>query len=198
MSHPKNTEESFQHLMDGVRANDEESTRRLVECYEPQIRRTVRMRLLNSRLRTWIDSTDVTQSVLGRFFARFANGKLDCSSASSLRALLLTMTRNRVRDWVRRQRTATRDICRQVPFEEANQYTPRSDNQQPDRQCEDREILELAYQSLQPVERAMALARANGESWQSIAKQHGKSKEAVRMQYSRAIRTLRKDLFESH
>ena len=72
------------------------------------MRRFVRVRLTDVRLRRFIDSVDICQSILGRFFTGFFAGKYQIQGPDQLIALLLRMARNELCDQLRRQRRRAR------------------------------------------------------------------------------------------
>src|SRR5437016_2617937 len=74
---PMTEANAFQDLIRRVRAGDPEAATALVRRYEPAIRRIVRLRLRDRRLRRSFDSLDICQSVLHSFFARAALGQFD-------------------------------------------------------------------------------------------------------------------------
>jgi hypothetical protein len=65
---------SFAELLRRVRSGDQEAATALVRQFEPEIRRVVRLRLTDPRMRRVIDSADICQSVLANFFVRAAAG----------------------------------------------------------------------------------------------------------------------------
>jgi hypothetical protein len=65
-------ETNFQALIARVREGDAEAAAMLVHRYESAIRRIVRTRMVDSRLRSLVDSSDICQSVFGSFFCRVA------------------------------------------------------------------------------------------------------------------------------
>jgi RNA polymerase sigma-70 factor (ECF subfamily) len=66
-----------------------------VRRYEPAIRRAVRVRLIDARLRRVLDSTDICQSVLGSFFAHAGEDRYDLDTPEQLIKLLIGMVRQR-------------------------------------------------------------------------------------------------------
>src|SRR5947207_683217 len=60
--------EPFRDLMARVRDGDQQAAADLVRALEPELRRAVRVRLSDPRLRRTVDSVDVCQSVLANFF----------------------------------------------------------------------------------------------------------------------------------
>ena len=79
-------EVSFRDLIGRVRHGDEQAAAELVRRYEPAIRRAVRFRLTDPRLRRTCDSMDVCQSVLLSFFVRAASGQYDLDIARAAAA----------------------------------------------------------------------------------------------------------------
>jgi hypothetical protein len=67
-----------------ARGGDGDAAAELVRRYELAIRRVVRLRLTDVRLRRAFDSMDVCQSVLGSFFVRAASGQYDLSNSDRL------------------------------------------------------------------------------------------------------------------
>src|SRR5688500_13155228 len=89
-------EGTFRELILRVRQGDERAAGELVRRYEPAIRRAVRFRLTDPRLRRSLDSLDVCQSVLLSFFVRVGSGQYDLQTPEQLLRLLTTMARNKL------------------------------------------------------------------------------------------------------
>src|SRR5207244_2740835 len=102
----------FQEMIQKVRSGDGDAAAELVRRYEPAIRRVVRLRLTDPRMRRAFDSMDVCQSVLGSFFVRAALGQYDLANPDQLLKLLAQMTRHKVTDQMRRERAGRRDLAR--------------------------------------------------------------------------------------
>jgi RNA polymerase sigma-70 factor (ECF subfamily) len=115
----------FAELFRRVRAGDADAAEALVREYEPEIRREVRLRLTDPKLRRVLDSMDVCQSVLGNFFVRATLGQFDLESPQQLLGLLTTMARHKVIDHQRRQRV------RAVGERALSALTPGSDGREP-------------------------------------------------------------------
>ena len=97
-------ESSFSAFIVRIRAGDEQATADLVKRYEPEIRREVRLRLRDPRLRRDFDSMDICQSVLASFFLRAAAGQFDLEQPDQLLKLLVAMARNKLAAQGRSQR----------------------------------------------------------------------------------------------
>src|SRR5271155_5717236 len=117
---------SFRDLIGRVRQGDEQAAAELVRKYEPAIRRAVRFRLTDTRLRRTCDSMDVCQSVLLSFFVRAASGQYDLDSPEQLLRLLTTMARNKLLNQARQQQAARRDnrLVNEVSTGELVSQTP--------------------------------------------------------------------------
>ncbi|HJT77519.1 MAG TPA: ECF-type sigma factor, partial [Gemmataceae bacterium] len=118
----------FQELIARVRAGDDAAAREVVRLYEPAIRRTVRIRLADPRLRRFLDSMDVCQSVFGSFFVRAALGQYDLEDPQQLLRLLLNMSRKKLIDHERRERAARRDFRRVEGGAAAERDLPAADD----------------------------------------------------------------------
>src|SRR5260370_29630352 len=105
---------SFDELIRRVGSGDEQAAARLVRDVEPVIHRVLRARLRNARARREFDSMDICQSVLAIFFVRVAAGQYDLKEPDDLIQFLLTMTRHKLAEKMRRQHRLRRDSRRTV------------------------------------------------------------------------------------
>jgi RNA polymerase sigma factor (sigma-70 family) len=181
------TEETFRLLIRRVRAGDAAAAAELVHQYEPEIRRAIRVRLTDHRLRRVVDSMDICQSVLGNFFLRVAAGQFDLERPEALIALLVTMARNKVRDQARRQHAERRDQ-RRMATAGAEMLTAVADaTDSPSRIVAGKELLEAVHKQLSDEERFLADQRAAGRQWSDIAAELSSSPEALRKRLARAL-----------
>lgn len=88
----------------GIKAGDQSAAAELVRHYEPEVRRFVRFRLTDPRLRRLFDSVDVCQSVMARFFHRIQTDRITVEHPLQLLRLLITMARNSLLDHARKAR----------------------------------------------------------------------------------------------
>lgn len=75
-----NETSSFAQLIRQAQDRDSTAAAELMRRYEPAVRRAVRLRLFDARLRRVFDSTDICQSVMGNFFDRLARGQYPLES----------------------------------------------------------------------------------------------------------------------
>jgi RNA polymerase sigma-70 factor (ECF subfamily) len=184
---------NFQELISRVRAGDQAAASELVRQYEPAIRRAVRIRLVDPRLRRTLDSMDVCQSVFGSFFARTALGQYDLDSPQDLLNLLITMSRKKLADEGRRGRAARRDYRRTTPADLGVMDRPQEEAT-PSHQIAVKELYGEVNKRLSEEERRLAEQRAAGQDWKQIAADRGGSPEALRKQLARAVGRVTQEL----
>jgi len=179
--------DEFQALIQMIRTGDGAAAAELVRQYEPEIRRTVRVRLSDRRLRRAFDSMDICQSVLGAFFARVALGQFELDRPEQVLKLLVSMARNKLNDHVRREHAGRRDNRRLAlgSPEELAALAGRSDT--PSRIAAGRELLQKMRQELSPDEQHLAEQRALGRDWAALAAELQATPDALRMKLNRAV-----------
>jgi RNA polymerase sigma-70 factor (ECF subfamily) len=176
----------IEDLIARVRGGDQDSAAELVREYEPYVRRAVRIRLRDPRLRSALDTADICQSVMASFFARLALGQYDLSEPRRLAALLVTMARSKVATRARRAEVTRRD--RQGQGMVAQAVHAVLDRQpEPSRLVAGRDLLEQFHRRLEPDERALSDRRADGWTWTEIAAEVGSTPEALRKKLARAL-----------
>lgn len=189
-------------LLSRVRTGDGAAAEELVRSYEPELRRAIRVRLTDARLRRLVDSIDICQSVLAGFFVRTVAGQYEIQSPEELLKLLVTMARNRVIDWARRAQADRRDGRRNVSLEDENgQMRPIVQQQaSPVSVLVNRELMENVRSRLAPDELKLMEQRADGLDWNEIAASTGEQPNAVRMRLTRALDRVAAELGleESH
>ena len=182
---------SFNSLMLRLRSGDSDAATELVRQYEPEVRRFVRFRLFTSNLRRIIDSMDISQSVLARFFVQLEAGEIYITSHEQLRSLLMVMTRNHLFDVARRQTAQKRDV-RKIVTDEFEMVADSGDT--PSKQIADAELLDLMQARLSDDERHLVQERLAGKPWDAIAAELKSTADAVRKQMTRAVDRAAKEL----
>jgi RNA polymerase sigma-70 factor (ECF subfamily) len=179
---------SFRELIVRVRRGDEQAAADLVRRYEPAIRRAVRFRLTDPRLRRTCDSMDVCQSVLLSFFVRAASGQYELDTPEQLLRLLTTMARNKLLNQARQHQAARRDVrleSADVADHEVEETAPG-----PSQQVEARELLQEVHRRLAPDELRLVELRNQGHDWNAIARTVGGNAAALRQKLHRALARL--------
>ena len=183
---------SFEELIRQVGGGDEEAATRLVRDFEPVVRRVLRARLRDGRARPEFDSMDICQSVLAAFFVRAATAQYDLKEPDDLIKLLVTMTRNKLAEQMRRQHRLRRDSRRTVGGVE--ELALAGGDPTPSSVVANQELLEQARQRLSEEERQLVELRGRGLSWEEVATSVGGTAGARRNQLARALDRVAQEL----
>jgi RNA polymerase sigma-70 factor (ECF subfamily) len=176
---------SFQDLMRQVRAGDQDAAAELVKLYESAIRRAVRFRLQDARLRSQFDSMDICQSVLASFFVRAAAGQYDIETPEQLVKLLTTMARNKLASQARKKFAHDRAVCKSAGTVEADEL--RSMEPDPSDVSIAQELYQEALKKLTAEELELVELRHRGRDWDSIAREKNSTPVVLRKRFSRAL-----------
>ena len=187
-------EPDFAGLLARTRGGDQDAAAELVRRYEPAVRRAIRVRLLNPRLRRVLDSMDVCQSVLASFFVRTAAGQYDLEQPEQLLHLLMQMARNKLMSAVRRQGRQRRDHRRVTAGGTDALDQVVADEASPSQVVAGQELLARFRQGLSDEERQIADLRCQGLAWADIASRLGGTAQARRMQLTRAVERVARAL----
>jgi RNA polymerase sigma-70 factor (ECF subfamily) len=180
-------------LIRRVRAGDADAAEELWRRYEPLLRREVRLRLRDPRLRRLFDEGDVCQSVMASFFVRAAAGQFDLDRPEQLQRLLLQMGRNKVTTHARKHLAQRRDFRLVEPSPDAADAAAGADPS-PSQAVAWRDLLQQFRDRLDEEERQLADLRARGHSWPEIAALVGGKADSRRVQLSRAVARVSREL----
>jgi RNA polymerase sigma factor (sigma-70 family) len=183
----------FCDLIGRVRAGDADAAEELWQRFEPILRREIRLRLRDSRLRQRFDENDVCQSVMASFFVRAAAGQYELTGAEQLQRLLIQMGRNKLASQTRRHQAARRD-CRRAGQLPTGEDETIGQEATPSKIVAWRELLQQFRDRLDEDERRLADLRAQGRSWLEIVDQLGGSPDGRRVQLNRAIARVAQEL----
>ncbi len=177
----------FKELIRRLRSGDSSAATELVQTYKKEIRRTIRIRLTDPRLRRTLDSMDICQSVLANFFVRASAGQFDLEQPDQLLRLLMTMAKNKIIDKARMEQARGHDR-RQLPSSGSDMLAELPEKREsPSQIASGKELMETARQLLSEEERYLADQRSLGRGWAELAAELNKSPEAIRKQLERAL-----------
>jgi RNA polymerase sigma factor (sigma-70 family) len=185
--------DEFRSLMARLRQGDQQAAAELVRKHESLIRREVRLRLEDQRLQRALDSMDVCQSVLASFFVRTAVGEYDLTDPRQLIRLLVTMTKNKVASAARREYRQKRDQ-RRNDADDVGLLAVAAHEATPSEIVAGRELLDRVRTLFSPEEAQISDLRGQGHSWEEIASQLGGTAQSKRVQFSRALERINKQL----
>jgi RNA polymerase sigma-70 factor (ECF subfamily) len=184
-------DEDFSAFLAGIRAGDDGAAADLVRRYEPVIRREIRLRLTDPSVLRFRDDEDVCQSVLASFFVRASLGQFDLHDPAQLRQLLVSMARNKAALAARRQRAQKRGGGKAAA--EADDRIA-GEGATASRIAAGRELLEQVRRRLGEEERRVADLRGQGHDWAAIARRLGGTPDGRRMQLTRALDRVNREL----
>jgi RNA polymerase sigma-70 factor (ECF subfamily) len=186
-------ERNFRRLIGLVRAGDDDAATELVRRYEHAIRRAVRIRLRDSRLRRIFDSMDVCQSVLASFFARAALGQYELETPQQLLRLLTAMAHNKLAGAAEHAQAQCRDHRRLEAGDAADREIAAA-SASPSEQVALRDLLGQFQARLACDERRIVELRLQGWEWSEIATEIGDGAEALRKRHARALDRVAREL----
>jgi RNA polymerase sigma-70 factor (ECF subfamily) len=187
-------QDTFAEFIRRIRAGDEQAAAEMVRRYEPLIRREIRLHLEDRRLSRHFDSMDICQSVLKSFFFRTATGQYDLDTPEQLLRLLVTMARNKLASAARSQHRQRRDQRRVTAAGEEKLKELASAVPTPSEVVGGKELLERFHRALTEEERQLADLRGEGLAWGAIAARLGGTAQARRMQLTRAVERVAREL----
>ncbi len=174
-------------LLQQIELGNQAAAEEFVSRYLPEIRRAVRVRLTDPRLRRVMDSVDVCQSVFANFFVRISMGEYDLNHPGDLAALLVTMARNKLLDHVRRLQSQKRDQ-RRFTADGSQALAGITDSQAgPAEIAANKDLLAEVRGRMSAEEQQLADLRSAGLDWPEIALRFGATADALRKKFTRAI-----------
>jgi RNA polymerase sigma-70 factor (ECF subfamily) len=178
--------DTLRSLLERIRAGDQQAATELVRRFEPALRRAIRLRLRDRQLRRFLDSSDICQAVLLRFFVRVATGQLHFDRPEQVLKLLATMVRHQLVNAALHQHAAKRD-CRRLAEAGPEEPEAAARGSTPSQHVAAVELVEKARHLFAPVEWQLLQLRKEGEEWTDIARQLGGTPEGLRKQLARAV-----------
>jgi hypothetical protein len=185
--------DDFAELLRAVRRGDAAAAQELWRRYEPLLKREIRMRLQDTRLRQRFDESDICQSVMASFFVRMTSGEYDLETPEQLQRLLAQMGRHKLTSQARRHRAECRDARRGEQLPAAGAILA-DGGTSPSAVIAWRELLDRFRAALSDEERQLADLRAHGQSWADIAAQLGGTADGRRIQLGRAVSRVSAEL----
>lgn len=193
---PRNgVSDNFTELVQRLYDGDARAAEQIVREHEPEVRRIVRSRLRDPRLRRVLDSVDVSQSVFGRFFLQVSMGKFELNSPQDLVKLLTRMTTNKIIDKHRSESSQRRLIERQQDeIDVSENVGERAQSHAPSEGIIYNELVQLATAQMSDKELEISRLRNSGLTWLEVSRELGESPQALRKRFERACERISKEL----
>lgn len=176
----------------GIKLGNQTAAAEFVNQYEPELRRFIRYRITDPRLRRLFDSVDVCQSVLARFFHHVRTERISVEHPLQLLKLLTTMARNSLLDHARkakvRHRISEHDgDPEQLPYLKDPGIAPVD-------QAERADLVSLIRSRLRPDEQLTLDKWMLGHGWEALSIEFACEPDAIRKKLTRAIDRATKEL----
>ncbi len=182
-------EPDFRALLARVRAREPGAAAELVRRYDPQIRRLIRVRLTDPKLRRLVDTADIFQSVLFKCLVHVSEGRYDLQDPAELLKLLATMVSHKIIDMARRP-----EMRKAAPGGGEPLDSLAGEGETPSAVLACRELLDKIAHLLSEEELRIVRLRLEGVPWAEIAAGEGREPDAVRKQHDRALQRVREQL----
>ena len=186
----------FGELVQRLHQGDAAAAEQIVRDHEPEIRRIVRSRLRDPKLRRIVDSIDICQSVFGRFFVQATLGRFELNSQKDLVKLLTRMATNKVIDKHRAEASQRRLSLHKAENQNGNHQYGEPVQQQisPESAMVYEELYHSAEASLSEKEKTISNLRNQGMSWLDVSRELGESPQALRKRLERACNRIAKEM----
>jgi RNA polymerase sigma factor (sigma-70 family) len=171
-----------------LRGSDPQLIDDLMRRIDPFLRRVIRLRLLDGRVRHAVDTTDILQSLLKDFLRRKGVEASSTSEPFALEAWLAAGVRNKVVSRLRKERRHAGNLLADLDLA--------SCARSPEQQAEDREFIQALRGRLSAAEDRLFDLRSQGLAWGEIAAATGNTSDGVRMRLRRAITRVLGELGE--
>src|SRR5207247_6652478 len=93
----------FQKFLAVLRSGERHAIEELLRQLDPFLRRAIRLRLIDTRLRRAVDTTDILQSLLKDFLAQKKNDHPSAGASGEMCAYLTAAVRNKIRTRLRKE-----------------------------------------------------------------------------------------------
>jgi RNA polymerase sigma factor (sigma-70 family) len=162
-----------------LRGADGQAVERLLRRLDPTLRRIIRLRLIDGRLRHALDTADIFQSLLKDFLSRRGPARPPAAAAGGLCAYLAAAARRKI--WAKARKERRHAGSLPAGWEAPAPEPPAA------RQVEDRDFSQAVRGRLPEPTRRLFDLKAQGLSWAEIAAQVGGQPDALRMRLRRAV-----------
>jgi DNA-directed RNA polymerase specialized sigma24 family protein len=176
----------LQEFLGRLKSGDRRAVEELLRELDPFLRRAIRLRLLDHRLRRVLDTTDIYQSLLKDFLVRTESEQPVETRAGGLCAYLAAAVRHKIQTRLRKERRNAGSLPE-------GWETPVPG---PSTACEleAKEFRQVVRDRLEAKHRSLFDLKSEGYTWTEIAAQCGARSDALRMRLRRAVATVLAEL----
>ena len=165
-----------------IQGDDEQALETMLQELDPFLRRVIRLRLHDGRLRRSVDTTDILQSLLEDFLRQPEAGERAETSSAELSAYLAAAVRHKVQTRLRKERRHAGSLPRD--------WEPASPEPDVGQRVEVQDFAAAIRGRLDASTCLLFDLKAQGLTWQEIAAQVGGRADALRMRLTRTVAAL--------
>jgi DNA-directed RNA polymerase specialized sigma24 family protein len=185
----------LQEFLQTLQSGDQRAVEEMLRRLDPFLRRAIRLRLIDGRLRRVMDTADVFESLLKDFLARPAAaanesgndpGDTPGNRPGGLQAYLAAAVHHKIRTKARKERHHAGSL----PLE----WEATDNHLCPDQELENRDFIDAIRSRLSHEDGALFDLKARGLTWPEIACRLGGTADGLRMRLNRALATILREL----
>jgi len=173
----------LQQFLVTLQSGDRDAVDEMLRQFEPFLRRIIRLRLIDGRLRRVMDTADVFQSLLKDFLEQHHPS---VETLAGLDAYLANAVRYKIQTRLRKERRHAGSLPEEC---EPTQVEPSAA-----RQTEDQDWYQAIRARLPAQTQLLLDLKAQGLTWPEIAEKVGGRTDALRMQLTRALAPILRQL----
>jgi RNA polymerase sigma factor (sigma-70 family) len=165
-----------------LRDGDGQAVEELLRQLDPILRRLIRLRLIDGRLRHVLDTTDIFQSLLKDFLSQKEDGSSRTESSAGLYAYLAAAVRYKIQTRARKESRHTAGL--------PDEWEPASPEPTPEQHAQDHDLRQAIRSRLPERTRQLFDLKLQGLTWNAIAEQTEGDPDTLRMRLRRAVTTV--------
>jgi RNA polymerase sigma-70 factor (ECF subfamily) len=178
---------TFGEMVVGIQRQDPRALEEALRLYEPEMRRAIRHCLADPYLRRVCSESDIIQSVFLKVWEAPPD-MVETTGPTELLGLLKLMVQRRVVDKVRKEKGRRATRGRLIPAPSAALAKAAAPGPGPLLEAEGRDQVRAIKERLRPDDRAVFELRVEqGLGWAEVAANLGRSAQALRKRYERAL-----------
>jgi DNA-directed RNA polymerase specialized sigma24 family protein len=178
----------LQEFFAALRSGDPETVERLLNQLDPSLRRIIRSRLKDVRLRSVADTSDIFQSLLKDFLFQKESPRSPAESSAGIYAYLAAAACHKIQAKLRKERRHAGSL--------ADNFAPVSLEPPPTQPLDDRDFVEAVRDRLGEDRRRLFDLAVQGLAWTEISAIVGGNPDALRMRLRRGIAGVLSELGE--
>jgi DNA-directed RNA polymerase specialized sigma24 family protein len=183
---PNMASRELREFFAALRSGDPQTAESLLSRLEPSLRRIIRARLQDARVRRVADTSDIFQSLLKDFL--FQRERSPSESSAGMYAYLAAAACHKIQAKLRKERRHVGSL--------ADDFESVSAEPAAGKRLEDRDLIEAVRQRLAEDRRRLFDLTMEGRAWTEISAIVGGTPDALRMRLRRGIASVLSELGE--